>query len=66
MDILKEAQNSLVGSVVDRTRDVVLTLGPCMNLRRFLNPLKMSKNVFFQYRPIAVITVSNCPDGQSH
>ena len=46
MDILKEAQHSLVGSMVDRTRYV--NTGPLNEFKKVPEPTKKSKKYFPQ------------------
>lgn len=60
MDILKEAQHSVVGSMVDRTRYV--NTGPLNEFKKVPESTKMSKKHFPQDRPIGIFTITNYPD----
>lgn len=63
MDILKEAQHSLVGSMVDRTRYV--NTGPLNEFKKVPEPTKKSKKYFPQDRLTGIFTIANYPDDQS-
>jgi len=63
MDILKEAQHSVVGSMVDRTRYV--NTGPLNEFKKVPESTKMSKKYFLRIDPLVylqsqIIQMTSC------